>query len=797
MINEDQRAILRLGCQWVLEAADDNELKKYVSKSEEIIRQELKDIEVLALPSLIDDPSLERIREVCQAYGKHFIDKDFPPTATALHGKLSPSSSSSSPGEQGEQQSTTTPHNAPIIEWRRPYEFFKGEYTLFHDGITADDIKQGALGDCWFLSALAALTEFPAMIEALFPLNQPTTTSNFQKEVGAYLVRFYKNGKQRDVLLDDYFPCYPGAGPIYSRAHGPELWVLLAEKAYAKVHGSYSAIRAGWAYEAMMDLTGAPCLTYRFEDDVVKNKIATGEFWANLLRYDLENFLMSASTPGEDTLSETNQRVKSSDMGLIAGHAYTLISVRTSSKGDRLLKLRNPWGSVEWTGDWSDTSPLWTAEMQAEIEPLALADDGTFWMSFDDLLRHFVSINVCMTRLPGLNKKPWKDSRRQFFFDYCPIDDESPQATAQLAEEGTAYTPSITSTRYRVISPSYLLTLSQRGTVIVSIHQEDIRCANARPYLDIGVTILKSDPAHGTFQLLSGTGNATERQNQTEELELDAGKYIIVPTSSGCQFKAYLANQKKDGNTIQDRAVLTKTEGNGDVVFSDAVIAAYSALFQRMDNDGDGVLSKAEMDQYMLRTEGATIEDSAFTWLLHNFETKEAQGLSLPGFLRAQLYVFKQSGSDEEKLWKEFKLLGYDDQLVLQACRSAVIAVHSTAEFTLDSLPYDEAAAEEAEELVILQRGELKTFEGGLIKLYKLRSGSSGVSLMVENLNHRNLVFQMDCSGSVNVISHRQSLVHKEVVPPNERKVLHHLMPSDPRAKAWSWSYSASYFWDT
>ena len=46
------------------------------------------------------------------------------------------------------------------------------------------------------------------------------------------------------------------------------------------------------------------------------------------------------------------------------GHAYTLLSAAqlTLSNGQQvnLVKLRNPWGSGEWKGDWSDKSPLWT-----------------------------------------------------------------------------------------------------------------------------------------------------------------------------------------------------------------------------------------------------------------------------------------------------------------------------------------------------------------------------------------------------------------------------------------------------
>lgn len=37
------------------------------------------------------------------------------------------------------------------------------------------------------------------------------------------------------------------------------------------------------------------------------------------------------------------------EVGLVEGHAYGLIDARkTKSGGHRLLKIRNPWGKVEW-----------------------------------------------------------------------------------------------------------------------------------------------------------------------------------------------------------------------------------------------------------------------------------------------------------------------------------------------------------------------------------------------------------------------------------------------------------------
>jgi len=56
----------------------------------------------------------------------------------------------------------------------------------------------------------------------------------------------------------------PNGGPVFSQAHGNEMWVLLLEKAYAKLHGNYYTLRGGYASEGMMDLTGSPTEVFDF-----------------------------------------------------------------------------------------------------------------------------------------------------------------------------------------------------------------------------------------------------------------------------------------------------------------------------------------------------------------------------------------------------------------------------------------------------------------------------------------------------------------------------------------------------
>ncbi len=82
---------------------------------------------------------------------------------------------------------------------------------------------------------------------------------------GIYGVKICKNGEWKEVVVDDQFPCFQGE-PAFSKAHGDELWVLLLEKAWAKIHGSYERIEAGFAENVLRDLTGAPCEVVHSDD---------------------------------------------------------------------------------------------------------------------------------------------------------------------------------------------------------------------------------------------------------------------------------------------------------------------------------------------------------------------------------------------------------------------------------------------------------------------------------------------------------------------------------------------------
>ena len=170
------------------------------------------------------------------------------------------------------------------LEWRRVSEIEElnnpdnGPLEVFSKGIEPNDIKQGKLGDCYLLAALSVLAEKPQRIKNLFILDKIN-------EQGVFAVRFYKNGKMRNIVLDDYIPCNKQTGElVFAKGSGNELWVILLEKAFAKLHGSYERIADGKPFLTMRDLTGAP--GYRMSTE------KTEDLEHKMLSYQNSGYLM-------------------------------------------------------------------------------------------------------------------------------------------------------------------------------------------------------------------------------------------------------------------------------------------------------------------------------------------------------------------------------------------------------------------------------------------------------------------------------------------------------------------------
>ena len=99
------------------------------------------------------------------------------------------------------------------------------------------------------------MAEFPEQVMALVETKQVNSA-------GIYLLKFYINGIETPVIVDDYLPVNEGTSdPAFAYSREDELWVSLLEKGWAKLHGTYARIEAGLPCFASAHLSGAPAET--------------------------------------------------------------------------------------------------------------------------------------------------------------------------------------------------------------------------------------------------------------------------------------------------------------------------------------------------------------------------------------------------------------------------------------------------------------------------------------------------------------------------------------------------------
>uniref|UniRef100_A0A665WYJ7 Calpain-1 catalytic subunit n=1 Tax=Echeneis naucrates TaxID=173247 RepID=A0A665WYJ7_ECHNA len=319
------------------------------------------------------------------------------------------------------------------VRWMRPTEFCK-QPEFIVDGATRTDICQGALGDCWLLAAIASLTLNNSLLHRVVPHGQ----SFQQGYAGIFHFQFWQFGEWLEVVIDDRLPVKDGKLLFVHSAEGTEFWSALLEKAYAKLNGCYEALSGGSTSEGFEDFTGGVTEMYELRKapsdlhSIIRRAIDRGSLLgcsidvspATRTHTLNQNPLKVAAVQHADAFLLFPPQITSSrDMEavtfkkLVKGHAYSVTAVdEVVYRGNmtKLVRIRNPWGEVEWTGAWSDNSKEWDSVDRSVRGRLQnRSEDGEFWMSFSDFLREFSRLEICNLTADALQNnqlKKWSSS---------------------------------------------------------------------------------------------------------------------------------------------------------------------------------------------------------------------------------------------------------------------------------------------------------------------------------------------------------------------------------------------------
>ena len=205
------------------------------------------------------------------------------------------------------------------------------------------------------LAALASLTQNERLFKRVVPPSQSFDAGHYN---GMFHFNFWQNGEWTPVVIDDRLPTTKDGRLLYlSSASGDEFWSALLEKAYAKLCGGYKALQGGSFGEAISDFTGGvPELID------LQSEQRAGDLYDLMSEATWRGCLMGCSIlTCKDNNGPTGQTLTNN---LVQNHGY---SITGFSKPNRLVRLRNTWGDLEWNGAWADgVKIVFLAEFLAE-----------------------------------------------------------------------------------------------------------------------------------------------------------------------------------------------------------------------------------------------------------------------------------------------------------------------------------------------------------------------------------------------------------------------------------------------
>ncbi|XP_074734782.1 calpain-10 isoform X2 [Strix uralensis] len=277
------------------------------------------------------------------------------------------------------------------ISWLRPKDICSAP-RLFSNNLQDVQVKQGILGDCWFLCACVALQKSKYLLNKVIPPGQPSWTDESYQ--GCFTCRVWQFGHWVEVTIDDRLPCL-GGKLCFSQCQTEDLfWLPLLEKAYAKVHGSYEQLWAGQVADALVDLTGGIAERWTLKDpgrNIEKEK--TGM----VLEKAVFRRLMNLKEQCVISCSVLNSRKGASELGEF--HAFIVIDMlnvsEVSGKEIFLLRIRNPWGRRCWRGPWCEGGQGWNQlDPAVALELLSQIQEGEFWVDEEEFYREFDEITM-------------------------------------------------------------------------------------------------------------------------------------------------------------------------------------------------------------------------------------------------------------------------------------------------------------------------------------------------------------------------------------------------------------------
>lgn len=275
-------------------------------------------------------------------------------------------------------------------EWNPANMTWKDMGNFFDDVVEFNDPIQGAVGNCYFISAIAALAwSDPYSIEHKV---RATGVGETQR-VSA--IQFYSKGGGKDApsklieVKDETLVNNSNNKAVYCRSNdAAEIWPAVYEKAFAKWITKNNTDKPDITQTAYGDPVKAIAQLNNKTPNYYYTNTRTGEDLYGIVRQNSAGgktiYPMVAWTYGSGNYSGSN---------IVANHAYTILGWALVN-GKKYIILRNPWGVTEPIGinSYQGIVSFFDNTFWRPIN--FIGNDGVFALEADSFKYYFEGLGV-------------------------------------------------------------------------------------------------------------------------------------------------------------------------------------------------------------------------------------------------------------------------------------------------------------------------------------------------------------------------------------------------------------------
>ena len=286
-----------------------------------------------------------------------------------------------------------------------------------------------------------------------------------------------------------------------------------------------------------------------------------------------------------------------------------------------------------------------------------------------------------------------------------------------------------------VQAPSYLVELTESTEIYLQLTLQGSTSRSNQTPIDAGFYVTKEIKGANDVAEIVGYVAPQMGQAASVRLSLDAGRYMVLPVSSGTNLKVRTAQPAQKSDICEKR--------NGETVLTEKGLKTIKDIFNRFDLDMRGTLGRSEYDLLNVLTSGETTNEDIWGTITQMFESEGSGSfmeLTLKGFTdlwsNMLIEIYDDDECTDEDLFEDLAKLGYNENLDLDEAQNFVLFFFAKRHNTMariEARPPNEELSKQVMLLLTLTHGVWKPSDNN-IDVVELWSRTSCITAVLNKV---------------------------------------------------------------